>query len=165
MRKIWNHETRVFHAWFGFEQVHQSWLSIVISPCLLSSCASMCLSMNFLHQSLVELSLITFSPYTQHSWWWILVVLCPFAWRKKNNIMALTAGRNGNYRVHVYLVTAHAHLNKMGCGLAFSEISFTGCYRKCTMLLLAISLCLSPSWRLILQLPMHLSCFIYLVCI
>ena len=39
-------------------------------------------SLNFLHHSLTQLSLITLLLYTQHNQRWILAVLCPYVWRK-----------------------------------------------------------------------------------
>jgi hypothetical protein len=37
--------------------------------------------------------------------------------------MDLTAGRSGDEWVHVYSVATSAQLNKLACGLAFSEIT------------------------------------------
>jgi hypothetical protein len=47
------------------------------------SCTSMLPSLNFLHHSLTQLSLITLSTYTRHHWWWISAAHCPSAWRKR----------------------------------------------------------------------------------
>jgi len=47
-----------------------------------SSCTSVRPSLNFLHHSLTQLSLITLSPYTWHNRRWVSATFCPSAWRK-----------------------------------------------------------------------------------
>lgn len=41
--------------------------------------------------------------------------------QKTNHI---TAEGNGDYRIYIYSVVTRAQINKMDCGLAFSEITF-----------------------------------------
>jgi hypothetical protein len=45
-----------------------------------------------------------------------------FCLQKTNHTMDLTAGGSGDEWVHVYSVATRAQLNKLDCGLAFSEI-------------------------------------------
>jgi hypothetical protein len=85
-----------------------------------SSGTSVCPSLNFLHHSLTQLSLITLSPYTWHNRRWISAALCPSAWRKRSQHVP-QAGRSGVDSVHVSSAITPTLRNENAQGLVFRE--------------------------------------------
>lgn len=77
-----------------------------------------------------------------------------FCLQKTNYTMDLTAGRNGDLRVHVYLVAIHAQPNKMDCGLAFNEITLYWLLEE--MCHVTMATLLLAKQRLILKVPTYL---------
>jgi hypothetical protein len=91
-RKLWYRETTFSTQAlvdFSKEFISHNW----------ASCTSVPPSLNFLHHSLTQLSLITLSPYTRHNRRWISAALCPV--KKTNHSTYFRAGGNDDDSVHV----------------------------------------------------------------
>lgn len=83
-----------------------------------------------------------------------------FCLQKTNHATELTAGGNGDYRVHVYSFATCAQLNKVDYALVFSEITFI--LVTAGTVTVTISLFFLASQRLVLELPPHFNTFISL---
>jgi hypothetical protein len=91
-------------------------VTIECRPCPPLSCTSVRPSLNFLHQSLTELSLIYHCTHD---------TIDDEPRRHCVLLLAENESHHGphSWRVHVYSVATRAQLKKLDCGLAFSEIT------------------------------------------
>jgi len=76
-------------------------VTVECRPWPLSSCTLVRPSLNFLHHSLTQLSLITLSPYTRHNRRWISASLRPSTWRKRITTRTLQLAGADMISVHV----------------------------------------------------------------